>query len=192
MPLGGTELSLYQAMHEQRKLREAEYFYSQMQKTVADYDAFAFNFSAFLSAVRSVMQYALDEAKTRSGGQLWYDNLTTGKRVLRFFKDMRNFNIHVQPLDLRKSVTVHDSAILTITGNLTVEKFDAQGNLVERLIADDASAPVNVQSQPTSVGYRYTLQEWSGPEDILSLSRTYLDEVAQLVADGIAQGYITG
>ncbi len=61
-------------MYERDKIIEAEYFYTRMKQEQKDRDAFRYNLSAFLSAARSVLQYALKEAETRTGGQQWYDN----------------------------------------------------------------------------------------------------------------------
>lgn len=55
--------------NERSKLAEARYFYSRMRKEVDDREAFTCNLSAFLAAARSVLQYALKEAKTKTGGQ---------------------------------------------------------------------------------------------------------------------------
>ena len=59
-------------MHEQLKIREAEYFFAQMSAFVNDRDAFNYNLSAFLAATRSVLQYAHKEAVTRPDGEGWY------------------------------------------------------------------------------------------------------------------------
>jgi hypothetical protein len=48
------------------KLAEAEYFYGRMQAERYNDAAFLHNLSAFLAAARSVLQYALKEAKAKS------------------------------------------------------------------------------------------------------------------------------
>lgn len=76
-------------MHEQQKLGEARYFLRQVQMTAKSPHALnplTWQLSAFLSAARSVLQYALEEAKTKPGGRAWYDQTVAGSPVIRFFK----------------------------------------------------------------------------------------------------------
>ncbi len=56
-------------MYEKDKIIEAEYFYSRMSQEQNDRDAFRHNLSAFLSAARSVLQYALKEAETNTNSK---------------------------------------------------------------------------------------------------------------------------
>lgn len=55
-------------MYEQEKLDEARYFLSQMAMSADQPRAFRYELSAFLSAARSALQYALDEARAKVGG----------------------------------------------------------------------------------------------------------------------------
>ena len=50
-------------MNEYTKLKEAQYFNSEMVKKQLNRDSFNYNLSAFLSSARSILQYALEEAK---------------------------------------------------------------------------------------------------------------------------------
>jgi hypothetical protein len=60
-------------MHEARKLKETWFFLGEMNTRGHDSSAFIHLLSGFLSAARSVAQYAHAEAATKSGGQAWYD-----------------------------------------------------------------------------------------------------------------------
>jgi PEP-CTERM motif len=60
-------------MNELEKIREAEYFLGRMTEKRENRDAFRFNLSAFLSASRSVLQYAVKSARQHPGGQAWND-----------------------------------------------------------------------------------------------------------------------
>ena len=163
-----------------------------MQSVVAEYDAFAFNFSAFLSAARSAMQYALEEATKKVGGKKWYDHRVSSRAILRFFKDLRDVNIHVQPIALAKSVNVQVSATLVITGSLVVTAHDSQGNLIERVEPSFQQQTTPPTWQPPEVENRYTLKEWPGSEDVLTVSDAYLTEVKFVIVEGISKGYING
>ena len=80
-------------MFEKEKIEEAKYFYDEMIKKHKDRKIFCFNLSAFLSASRSILQYALEEAKTKNNGQNWFDNHIHSNPIFRFFKDKRDINI---------------------------------------------------------------------------------------------------
>jgi len=72
-------------MYELDKIEEAQYFYSQMLKEASDRDHFKHNLSAFLTAGRSVLQYALEEAQGKKKGQSWYDSQLSQNAVVKFF-----------------------------------------------------------------------------------------------------------
>jgi hypothetical protein len=55
-----------------RKLQEAEYFLSMMNKSFEDDDLFANNYSAFLSAVRSITFYMQNQYDDCQGFGEWY------------------------------------------------------------------------------------------------------------------------
>jgi len=179
-------------MNENRKIVEAEYFHRQMQNVIAEYDAFGFNFSAFLSAARSAMQYALEEAMKKAGGQKWYDAHMSSRPILRFFKNLRDVNIHVQPLTLSKSVNVRVAATLVMTGNLVITKYDSQGNIIEHIEPAFQQQIIPPERQPPEVENRYMLKEWAGPEDVLTLTVSYLNEAKFVITEGITRGYISG
>jgi hypothetical protein len=46
-----------------------------------------------LSAARSVVQYAGEEAGRQAGGQAWYDGYMATSKVLKFFKDRHDVNV---------------------------------------------------------------------------------------------------
>jgi hypothetical protein len=75
-------------MNEGQKIQEALYFYAQMLSNYEDRQNLVFNLSAFLSASRSAMQYALEEAKTKRGGQKWYDAHMVQSTVSAIFFDI--------------------------------------------------------------------------------------------------------
>ena len=178
-------------MHETEKLEEAAYFLSRMQASTENSKSFKFELSAFLSASRSVLQYALEEAKTKLGGQKWYDSKVGFTRTAKFFKDARDLNIHAQPVRLSHAIVVEvhdhigvgDSLMITMTKeNGTVESSQASENMTAR----EGKGTDHVE-----VATRYFLREWAGPEDVIELALDYLDELAHIVEDGKRDGFIT-
>jgi hypothetical protein len=68
-------------MNEQYKIGEAKFFLARMKESVRDREAFPFYMSAFLTAARSVTQYAREESRSK-GRQQWYDEAIAGNDLL--------------------------------------------------------------------------------------------------------------
>ncbi len=179
-------------VHKKKKLAEARYFFSLMRQELNDREKFTFNLSAFLSAARSVLQYALEEAKNKKGGQQWYDNHITGNSVLSFFKDKRDVNIHFEPItpmqytDLVAHNTVHlqESVLVVIDGSNKI--------LSSSVSEVPKPQPEARETEPPAVGKTYyRFSDWQGKEDIFVLSEKYLDELQRVIEDGVRNGFLT-
>lgn len=183
----------WQTMHEKAKLDEARYFYGQMLAQLKHRDPFYYNLSAFLSAARSVLQYACKEAKTKPGGQRWYDAQMENK-PLGFFRNKRDISIHSEPVKPSKHITVHaPTATVQLSEALTLVLRDADGKVVER--RTERSKPESTPEEPVDSGEvttRYTFPGWNGPEDAILLCRMYLDELERVVEEGMHKGFLTG
>lgn len=179
-------------MYEESKLGEAQYFYSRMASETANRCHFLYNLSAFLSAARSVLQYALKEAKSKPNGQQWYAAHITSKEVLTFFKDKRNINVHMQPI--KTQVTQHTSNQLTdvvhISESIHIKKFDQTGHLIEEYSSEPSETPP-ASEIPPNVRHRFTFSDWSGPEDVLELCHLYLNELQHVIRAGQNKGFLT-
>jgi hypothetical protein len=68
-------------MNEQYKIDEAKFFLAKMKRSVHDRKALRYYMSAFLTAARSVIQYAREESWSK-GRQQWYDETIAGYEVL--------------------------------------------------------------------------------------------------------------
>ena len=116
-------------MRKSEKIKEAEYFYSQMLKETSDRDHFKFNLSAFLSAGRSVLQYAREEVQGKQKAQAWYDAQVTANKITGFFKDKRDINIHAEPVAVQANVSVGLATTLNVSDALSMVIRDPQGNI---------------------------------------------------------------
>jgi hypothetical protein len=163
-------------MHEETKVEEAEYFLRRIAAVTNDPKATRHETSAFLTAARSVLQYVLEEAKTKSGGQAWYDRSIQRDPVVKFLKDHRDINVHLRPLPLRTNITVYPAAAEIRISNTTnvVEQYDWRSV---------------TELRPPS--YDYKFKGWPGAEDVLPLATRYLDEIKQIVADGRRLGFLS-
>ena len=146
------------------KLNEAKFFYSEMQskQQVNELEGFKYYLSAFSSAARSILQYACDDAKDR-GKQIVYDNLVNGKSAIKYFKDVRDTNIHERPV----STVAHGYADIPVS--LVVRGADdAELSELEEEIAVAVS------------GYTYHFED---EENVLEKSEAYLSELEVFIAD---------
>jgi hypothetical protein len=181
-------------MYENSKLAEAKYFYSRMLAEFNDRERFTYNLSAFLSSARSVLLYALEEARTKTGGQQWYDDHMAGNYVLSFFRYKRDINIHIEPVKPVKHINETVTETLHISESILVTQRDANGNIVFKYQSPpEIPKPESKKSDTSPVEtIRYMFADWTGSEDIMVLSQIYLEELQRVVEDGIRSGFVTG
>jgi hypothetical protein len=86
-------------MDDIEKLDEAQYFLEGMiqAQSAQDERAFRYELSAFLSAARTVLQYAFAECG-RTGRLDWYETAVTRDSCLAFLKLQRDDNVHGRPV----------------------------------------------------------------------------------------------
>jgi len=178
-------------MHEKDKIIEAEYFYSRMKQEQHDRDAFRHNLSAFLSAARSVLQYALKEAETKTGGKQWYDTQVSSYPALKFFKDKRDINIHASPVQFRQHVNIHITETLRVFESVSFVVRDKDGNIKSQSPEEPPPPPVKVPETPPITTYHFFFDDWSGGEDIFTVSQIYLANIKSIVADGVQKGFLS-
>jgi hypothetical protein len=177
-------------MHEQSKVNEAGYFYSGMLSEIGNRENFLYELSAFLSSARSVLQYALKEAETKSRGKTWYDAEMSGSAVLSFFKDKRDINVHTKPLAVNQRSSAQITGVARISGTLHVKAFDQNG----QVIAERSSEPPQETSSPGPspvVTHKFVFPDWTGSEDLLQLCQIYLNELQRVVTEGQHRGFLT-
>ncbi len=181
-------------MHEQTKLAEARYFYAQMLVEYDDRQKFTHNLSAFLSASRSILQYGVEEAKTKPGGQHWYDNYIAASNVLPFFKDKRDINIHMEPIRPVRHTNIEMKATIHLSESISVKRFDADGNElpISPVKMQEPKESAKTPDTPPVVTIKYRFKDWPGDEDIIELSQMYIDELQQFIKDGVDAGFLTG
>ncbi len=177
-------------MHEQSKLNEAMYFYSRMLSDTDNREHLLFDLSAFLSAARSVLQYALEEARSKSGGQQWYDSRVSASAVLTFFKDKRDINVHTEPIQVNQHASLQLTEVVRISESIHIKKFDQTG----KLIGEHSSEPgpqLPAPDVPTVLSHRFTFADWNGNEDVFQQCNLYLTELERIAADGQNKGFLT-
>jgi hypothetical protein len=109
---------------------EARYLLGKLSAVVNDSAKFKYNLSAFLSAARSPLQYACEEAKSKPGGKTWYDSQIAGNPVVKYFKDKRNVKIHEKPVSpniqsnilIPENVSISESIASHLFGPMAQQK----------------------------------------------------------------------
>lgn len=177
-------------MHEQAKLNEAAYFYSRMLSETDNRENLLFDLSAFLSAARSVLQYSLKEATTKPGGQRWYDGQITASRVLSFFKDKRDVNVHVQPIQVNQHTSIELTDVIRVSETVHIQKFDETGKLIGESFSEPPEQ-LPPREIPPKVSHQFTFPDWHGNEDVLQLCDSYLKELHRVVTDGQNKAFLT-
>jgi hypothetical protein len=189
-------------MYEDEKIRSAKFFLDLLHATPNDPNEFIHFLSAFLSAARSVTQYALKEASTAppsgtpAAGQRWYEGLITDPKyaVLKFLKDERDKDIHVGPVVPRKTISVTAHHVLHISGSadVRVNFVDEEGKPVELAQPRECTPPSPKPAPPPTIAtYKYNFAGWAGPEDVLTLCDACYTQLLEFAKDGRDKKFLT-
>lgn len=180
-------------MFEKAKLNEAKYFYSQMLLNNDDREKFSYNLSAFLSSARSVLQYALEEAKGKNGGQAWYEKQISSSSILSFFKDKRDINIHAKPIHPTMHVNISITEQFKLIDSAIVIVKDANGKVISQSsTTPNNNANLEPSQKDESTTIRWFFSDWQGTEDVIILCQKYIDLLVIFINDGKSKGFITG
>ena len=177
-------------MNEKAKIDEAAHFLAKMKSVENQPDAFKFELSAFLSAARSALQYALEEARSK-GGQAWYDQAVSALSRIRFLKEKRDISIHDRPVVPSKHISSHVHDVMHVSDQVShiICRADGTVEIPPPSLPPVPFVPPVIEDPPTT--YSYSFSDWSGPEDVLALCEQYLADVRVVVAEGISIGHIT-
>ena len=179
-------------MNEKKKLEESRYFLSKMEQAQDETFEFECNLSAFLSASRSVLQYAHAEAKKTRSGLQWYESTVNREPILEFFKDKRNINIHQQPISPSAKTKIGIHGTVNISASISVVVKDKDGNIKNEYHSKPNQTPTKMKPPETTKTVTYYFSDWTGDEDVITLCKKYLDKLEKLVNDRIRQGHISG
>ena len=188
-------------MSKKAKIKEAEDFLARMKEEQDNREHFVHSLSAFLSAARSVLQYALNEVdpkenpSAKPGAKTWYDDLMSSGRILKFFKCKRDINIHDEPV----KPSAHFQATFTekagTSESFSIVRRDKDGKIISEYSSEESKPePEKQEKQETSIvqEVRYKFSDWTGDEDVLTLCESYIQELEKVVKDGVSKGFITG
>lgn len=181
--------------HEDAKWREAAYFLGVMKANINDRNAFVYNFSAFITAARSVAQYALEECKASAASKHWYDDYVAKTDMIRYFRDKRDVNIHEKPVvpNAAYGVEAATNLALSNTASVAVMARDANGNPDEKSTpASEAAAKALASPAPkpeTNESVRYFFLDRQN-DDVVVLAENYLNELIAFLNAARAAGHL--
>lgn len=154
-------------MNERQKYAEAVHFANRMRDPAIDHAAFRYELSAFLSATRSLMQFALSDAQRVPGGRRWYESWVQKEPLIRFFRDQRDDNVHRAPVQVPRVFKVVVSEFLVVDEELELPHSHVT----------------------TDVTFRFS--NWEGSESAIELIQRYLNILNELIIDGVQGGWLT-
>ena len=183
--------------NEDQKLREATYFFGIMKTKINDRNAFVYNFSAFITASRSIVQYAFEECRSDASARAWYDDYISNTDLIRYFKNKRDINIHESPLIPNAAYSVKATVHLAISGGCSVKVMarDANGNFMETPtpMSDEAElaivTPTPTSSPQSKESVRYFLQDRRN-DDLVDLAENYINELTAFLCAARAAGHV--
>ncbi len=178
-------------MNEEHKINEASYFFGRLNPDEQTPLAFSYDLSAFLSAARSALQYAHQEASKKVGGQDWYATAIGAGTAIKFFKDKRDVSIHVAPVVPQRNVFVQITEHIRVTASVSMTVDRAGGTVEKEVVTQPEPPPPAAPPSTTSVTTIYRFQDWPGQEDVCTLCYLYLSEVRAVVLDGQRRGILT-
>ena len=156
----------------ERKINEARYFIDRMKNNYDDLLLLEYNFSAFLSAARSVLQFIYEDVKNIPLKKGSYIDEVSKNKIIQFFKDKRDTNIHIMPTAIdSRSVTIFVGTQYVILG----EETDNNRNWTP-----PKSESVN------------KIKNWEGTEqEIINACEVYIKEICDFVACGKSKGFVS-
>lgn len=177
------------------KLNEAEYFLAQMKTTMDNKNAFRYNLSAYISALRSTTMFMQKEYAHTPNFPSWYPTKRTqmeADKILSFFIHQRNLTIHTKPIETHAQVQFHSPAMdlrkfigepLSFTITASVEESGKPVMQVTNIV-DPAGVIAGEASTETQWLFDDLPQE-DNPEnkDVFVLCTEQLDKIAAIVSE---------
>lgn len=160
------------------------------------YEPFNFHLSAFLSAARSIIQYTYERAELLRR-LTDYNMLVSARPILRYFKGKRDINIHVKPVKSIQQVNIDVYSTITVRArdSVRIQMIEADGSISRDETYESPVSSHTEEEKATDVpglirSLHYRFADWQGDEDVLELSKEYLDNLRTFVNDAHSTGLI--
>jgi hypothetical protein len=169
------------------KLDEAKYFLQRLEKESQAPHNFHFELSAFLSAARSIVQYAYDEAKANNGLK-WYQDSLSNYPMIQFFRDKRDVNIHSKPVATNLIINIYLEDTISMNDSIDVETQKDDGAYNE-FHQNETKSPSRLSKQEETVILQHIFNDLPD-NDVLTLCHQYLTEVQKFIEIGREKGFL--
>lgn len=180
-------------MNEDHKIEEAQYFLATLANPELELREFSFELSTFLTTARSALQYALEEARPKPGGQAWYDAQVGASPAVKYFKDKRDVSVHVTPVIPTRTIHLRIEERVVFGDSISIEVRRPDGTIVpdppQETTKEHAPREITRTSSSSSVTYHFS--DWPGVDDVVTLCSSYLRQVRNIVLDGRSRGFIS-
>jgi len=177
------------------KCNEAGYFLAQMKTAINNKDAFRYNLSAFISALRSTTLFMKKEYAHTPKFSSWYPTKQAqmeADKILSFFNKQRVLTIHIKSIATHSQVQFHSPSIdlakftgepLSFTVTASVEESGKPTMQVFNIV-DPAGALAGEASIETQWLFDDLPQE-DNPDnkDVFVLCAEQLDKIAAIVSE---------
>jgi hypothetical protein len=178
------------------KLNEAEYFLAQMETTMDNKNAFRYNLSAYISALRSTTMFMQKEYAHTPNFPSWYlikQTQMKADKILSFFNHQRKSTIHIKPIVTHAQVQFHSPAFniakytgeepLSFTITASVEESGKPVMQVTNIVD-----PAGIMAGEASIETQWLfddLPQEDNPEnkDVIVLCKEQLDKISAIVSE---------
>ncbi len=193
------------------KLTDAKTHLADMNNSLPIQSDFNRHLAAFLTAIRSPLQYIHGTADPNSGKQpppnprlpvnrallTWYQLKISSSDILKFFKIERDLDIHQRPVSPLLNATVGAQEFMPISDEaVVIETNVVTGDVVVRNISDQPiiqSVPGELISDSLGTMWSYEFTQWTADsnKDVITLCQRCINEVEQMIQEGTVAGHIT-
>ena len=129
------------------------------------------------------------DTNSKRAAQRWYQKKVGKSQVVKFFRDVRNDNIHIKPVNPHAHIILQPNNCVFPGPTVAGVPLDGQPQ-------DETPPPPAVvreeELKPPPPPPEYTFEKWPGTEDVETLCRKYLGELEQIIKEGVSLGYISG
>jgi len=215
----------------EKKLKQVKYIYKEISKfknrifvkngldEETGSNLLLTNIGSFLVHARSILQYAQKEAK-ESGNQLKYDNYVSQNTIIKFFKRIRDSEIHEYTIGSQtiihadSSIISYDPETHTAIGkefrlhveplsDLNSPKYENREveivvTLLKRVEVNndfiqklESEGEEDLAEAARNGKELYEEQECDGEKDVFKLCERYIKELEIFINFGIVNGFIT-
>jgi hypothetical protein len=180
-------------VNEDHKIEEAQYFLNRLSDPHLEIREFSFELSAFLTAARSALQYALEEARLKPGGQAWYESQVKAAEAVKFFKEKRDVSVHAEPVIPKKVINIKMEEHLGIGDFYSIEIINPDGTVVpdapQETTTQQYTSGITRASSSASVTYHFS--DWPDQESVAELCAEYLQQVSEIIHNGRVLDFIS-